>query len=241
MSMNRIELRGQKLLIEQWDRLKEKLGELGPHVVRPDDGYQIFRLMEDDPRVPAGQIAYTVGPVVFQVSERADDPLDMYIAVQGWIHVDHDTLRDESRLKTTNFGTEVGYFRYKRDRLSHVYGAHYDLSYDEVGHPIFHGQMRSFNERGALISANYAGVGEESDDHMARVLKTVRLPTAQMDFFGVVLQIGADHLMSKDSGDDQKKVFGEMREISKLIQGAGHLWPRLNDAGSCMRAQHWYS
>lgn len=239
--MKIIESRGQKLLIEQWDRLQEKLGELGRHLVRPGDGYQIFQLMKDDPRTPAGQIAYTVRPVVFQVPERADDSLDIYIAVQGWVHVDHDTLRDERRLKMTNFGTEVGYFRYRQDRLNHVYGAHYDLSYDEVGHPIFHGQMCSFNERCALISANYSGVGVESDDHMARVLKTVRLPTAQMDFFGVVLQIGADHLMSKDSGDDQKKVFGEMREISKSIQGAGHLWPRLNEAAPCMRAQHWYS
>lgn len=238
--MNSIELRGQKLLIEQWNRLKEKLDELGQYVVRPDDGFQIFKLLDDDPRVPVGQIAYAVGPVVFQVPERANDSPNMYIAVQGWFHVDHDTLRDEKRLKTMNFGTEVGYFRYKQDKLNHVYGAHYDLSYDEVGHPIFHGQMRSYNERFTLISANYDGVGEESQDHMSAVLRTVRLPTAQMDFFGVVLQIGADHLISRDSGADQKKVFSDMREISNLIQGAGHRWPRLNDAGSCMRAQHWY-
>lgn len=238
--MNTIESRGQKLLIEQWNLLKDKLSRLGSYVVRPDDGYRIFKLIENDPRIPVGQIAYKVEPVVFQVPERAEDSLDMYIAVQGRIHIDYSTLKDEKRLKTMSFGTEVGYFRFRQDKLNHVYGAHYDFSHDEVGHPIFHGQMHSYNERSTWISANYDGVGEESLDCMAAVLKTVRLPTAQMDFFSVVLQIGADHLMSKDAGDDQQKVFSEMREISKSIQGAGHRWPRLNNACLCMRAQHWY-
>lgn len=226
--------------MDQWNAMKAKLEQLGQHVVRPDDGYRIFKLIDDDPRTPQGQIAYSVDPVVFHVPERASDSLNMYIVVKGRIYVDHDTLKTEKVLKTTNFGTEVGYFRFKQDKLNHVYGAHYDFSYNEVGHPLFHGQMRSFKDRGALVSENYDGIDPEPIDYMEKVLRTVRLPTAQMDFFGVVLQIAADHLMNQFSSGDQIRAFEELCEISKGIQGAAHRWAELNEAGSCMRARHWY-
>lgn len=239
--MNQIESRGQRLLIDQWNAMKAKLDQLGQHVVRPDDGYRIFRLMEDDPRTPAGHIAYWVDPVVFQVPERADDlSNNMFIVVQGRIYLDHDALKTEKMLKTMNFGTEVGYFRFKNDKLNHVYGAHYDFSFNEVGHPVFHAQMGSFNDCSVVVSANYDGIDAESDDHMGKVLRNVRLPTAQMDFFGVVLQIAADHLINKFSSEEQKRTFEALCEISKGVLGAAHRWSELNGAGSCMRARHWY-
>jgi hypothetical protein len=240
-TMNQIEARGQKLLIEQWNAMKAKLDQLGRPVVRPDDGYRIFSLIEDDPRTPAGQIAYCVDPVVFQVPERASDHAsNMFIVVKGRIYLDNNALKNDKVLKTMNFGTEVGYFRFKDNKLNHVYGAHYDFSLNEVGHPVFHGQMRSFNDRCAVVSENYEGIGAESLDYMEKVLRNVRLPTAQMDFFGVVLQIAADHLMNKDSSEEQKGIFEELCELSKEIQGAAHRWLELKEAGSCMRARHWY-
>lgn len=238
--MNAVESHGLRLLIDQWNAMKAKLEQLGQHFARPDDGYRIFRLMEDDARTPKGQIAYWVDPVVFQVPERAGESPNMYIVVKGRIYIDHDALKADKVLKTMNFGTEVGYFRFKQDKLNHVYGAHYDFSFNEVGHPLFHGQMRSFKDRGAIVSENYDGIDPDPIDHMDKVLRTVRLPTAQMDFFGVVLQIAADHLMNKFSSEDQKRTFEALCEISKRIQGAGHRWSELNAAGSCMRAGHWY-
>jgi hypothetical protein len=239
--MKTIESLGQRLLIAQWNAMKAKLDQLGQYVVRPDDGFRIFRLMENDPRTPAGQIAYWVDPVVFQVPERANDlSNNMFIVVKGRIYLDIGPLKIEKALKTMNFGTEVSYFRFKQEKLNHVYGAHYDFSFNEVGHPVFHSQMRSFNDRSTVVSENYSGIDTESLDHMAMVLRNVRLPTAQMDFFGVVLQIAADHLMNKFSNDDQKRVFEALCDISKDIQGAAHRWSELSEAGSCMRARHWY-
>ncbi len=220
--------------------MKSRLEKLGQHVVRPDDGYRIFTVLQNDQRVPPDQIAYAVEPVVFQVPERAAGSLNMYIVVRGRIYLNRAALKGEKSLRTMSFGTEVGYFRLKQDQLNHVYGAHYDFSLNEVGHPIFHGQMRSFNDSCASVSQNYEGISGQSVDFMCNVLRTVRLPTAQMDFFGVVLQIAADHLMSKSASNDQKLAFDELCEISKAIQGAAHRWPEFDRANGCMRARHWY-
>jgi hypothetical protein len=220
--------------------MKARLEKLGQHVIRPDDGYRIFTLIENDQRTPVGQVAFTIGPVVFQVPERAAGSLNMYIVVKGRICLDQAALKDEKVLKTMSFGTEVGYFRLKREQLNHVYGAHYDFSLNEVGHPIFHGQMRSFNGSSVSVIQNYDGIAGESLDHMDKVLRSVRLPTAQMDFFSVVLQIAADQLMSESASDDQKLAFDELCELSIAIQGAAHRWSELDRANECMRAHHWY-
>lgn len=238
--MNAVESLGQRLLINQWNGMKARLEKLGQHVIRPDDGFRIFNFMANDPRTPADQAGYSIEPVVFQVPERADGSPNMFVVVRGRIYLDRAALKADKVLRTTNFGTEVGYFRLKQDQLNHVYGAHYDFSLNEIGHPIFHGQMRSFNAYGASVSEQYDGIAGDSLDHMDKVLRTVRLPTAQMDFFGVVLQIAADHLLSKGSSDDQKVAFDELCEISRSVQGAAFRWPELEQAGSCMRARHWY-
>ena len=238
--MNRLEALGQQLLIDQWNGMKERLEKLGQFAVRPHDGYGIFSLVRKDDRVPAGQLAYAITPVVFQVPERASGAPNMFIVVSGRIYLDEEALRARKVLKTMNFGTEVGYFRHKRVQLVHCYGAHYDFSFDEVGHPIFHAQLRSFTSHSAAVSENYEGVTGELLDHMEGVLRNVRVPTAQMDFFAVVLQIAADHLLSKEASNDQKLVFEELRLLSKAIEGAGNRWPELEQAGGCMRARHWY-
>lgn len=235
--MNSVEIQAKRLLVDQWNNVVTQLGRLNVPDTRPIDGHQIFVLI-DYPKVE-GQIAFTVNPVTFNVPERADGSADMYITVKGRIYLDEEAVRTNRKLTTVSFGTEVAYFRMRQGKLNHVYGAHYDFSLNEIGHPIFHAQMKSFVERGQLVSDIFT-LDCESEDQIANVLRTVRVPTAQMDFFALVLQICADHLMSKNSSAEQRDAFEDLRQASYSIQGAGHLWAQLADAPPCMRTQHWY-
>lgn len=234
--MKPLERRAQKLLIEQWDRLKSYLYQLRVTAVRPDDGFSIFELISHPKE--AGVVAFTVKPVTFQVPERAGGGPELFIVAQGRIYLDEPTLQ-AGALKTVRFGSEVAYFRKGKGNLDHIYGAHYDFSLNEVGHPIFHAQMRSYNERATLIASQFE-INDPSIDHLENVLRTVRLPTAQMDFFALVMQICADHLMSKDSGKEDKEAFAGLKLVSKNVQGSGHRFNSLVDVPPCMRSYHWY-
>lgn len=237
MGMNAVEMQAKRLLVDQWNNVVTQFGRLSLPDTRPIDGHQIFGLIEH-PKVN-GQVAFTVNPVTFNVPERADGAADMYITVKGRIYLDEEAVRTSRKLKTVSFGTEVAYFRMRREKLNHVYGAHYDFSLNEIGHPIFHAQMKSFADRGQLVSDTFT-LGCEYEDHIPNILRTVRVPTAQMDFFALVLQICADHLMSKNSSVEQREAFEDLRKASFSIQGAGHLWGQLVQAPPCMRTQHWY-
>lgn len=239
--MNGIEQRAQKLLVDQWNSVKAQLARLSLPDARPDEGYGIFSLIEH-PKVP-GQIGFDVAPVTFNVPERAkntpNNTPNIYIVARGRIYLDQDAIRNQRALKTVSFATEVGYFRMGNSSLNHIFGAHYDFSLDEIGHPVFHAQMKSYNECGSLVSDAFQ-LDCPSNDLIQGVLGTVRVPTAQMDFFALVLQICADHLMSKDSGPEERAAFADLRQVSRAIQGAGHLWTKLSEAPACMRSLHWY-
>jgi hypothetical protein len=236
--MNKIESRGHKLLIEQWNSIKADFEKLRLPAALPNDGYQIFSLSTAIPE--EGKICFEVNPVAFNVPERANETPNIYIVARGRIYLDTEALNTESVLRTVNFATEVGYFRKSGGALNHIYGAHYDFSGNEIGHPVFHAQMKSYNDRSPLITELFE-LDCLSNDLIKDVFRTVRVPTAQMDFFSVILQICADHLMSKDSGDEDKRVFEGMRSTTRAIQGAGHLWAKLVDAPPCMRSVHWYN
>ncbi len=136
-------------------------------------------------------------------------------------------------------GISVGH---EQAMVSHVYGAHYDFAANELGHPVFHGQMRSYLDFAEVIKSQYGLEGVELKDMVNGILKTVRLPSAQMDVFSFLLQIVADHLLSGDSSDDDKMRFRELLERSKFIQGLGSQIARLQvaPANVCYRAVHWY-
>jgi hypothetical protein len=235
--MKPIEERALRSLISQWENVKMLLDQLRLPAARPDDGYAIFSLIRD-PQL-SGQIGFDIAPVTFNVPERATQSPNLYIVADGRIYLDEQALRTERALRILNFATQVGYFRKARNGLDHIYGAHYDFTLDEIGHPIFHAQMRSFNEHASYIAQFQPECA--STDYMKHVLRTVRLPSAQMDFFSLVLQICADHLMSKDSGKEERETFSKLRDLSRKIQGAGHLAAAFLQAPPCMRSLHWYS
>jgi len=237
---NPLEQRARKLLVERWNAVKETLGRLNMPDPRPEDAWSLFLLM--DPQPNPDEIGFEVRPVVFNFRERANHrTADMYVVVCGRLYFDGAWIRENSLLRTRNFATEVAYFRMNNDGLDHVYGAHYDFEPNKAGHPVFHAQMRSFCERFQQIVDLYE-FECKPNDLIPGVLRTVRLPSAQMDFFSFVLQLCADHLINEESGQEELAAFKDLRTASAAIQGAGFRFPGFADPAvrGCMRANHWY-
>lgn len=209
-------------------------------MVRPFAPQQVIRV---DEQVTGAIAKLDCGAAVFKLSERANAVPEMYVVVQGSICV-RESHSSGSSLQTMWFRTSVGYFRWKRDRLEHVYGVHYDMDERGDGHPIFHAQLRPAMDFASAIQNEFR-LDAELVDHVRPILRNVRTPTAQMDFFSVCTQLCADHLMSGNSTDDHSEVidaFDGVRSACDFLQGAAHRMTYLNDgrAPGCYRSYHWY-
>lgn len=227
-------------LVAQWDEVNTALSRLNSIAeVRPSDGYRVFRPLLDP---PTNIVEFDFGPAVFNVPERADYvSAELFVAVDGRLAFRRDLFNAEDTLATDSFSTRAAYFRQKGNGADHIYGAHFDFALDELGHPVFHSQMRSFSEMWAAVNAHYVTNGA-ADDHISHVLRTVRVPTAQMDVFSFFLQLCADHLLFRNSGPDERAAFNLLLEKSSFIRGAGYQAVRLatEAARHCYRARHWY-
>jgi hypothetical protein len=229
----------QRRLIDQWNFVRTELRRLH-HVaeVRPDD-VNVFRPLDE--QTPNAAF-FELRPVVFNLPERATHASnDLFIVVQGRLSFQRQAFRDERRLLTDSFATEAGYFRRTGHALDHVFGAHYDFAAHEAGHPAFHAQFRSFAELADQIRQQYH-IDLPVNDVVRGVLKTVRIPTAQMDVFSLFVQVCADHLLHNGSSDAELEAFDSLLSKSNFSQGAGYQIPRLGteDARHCYRARHWY-
>jgi hypothetical protein len=207
--------------------------------IRPADLSGVFRAVEG----VAGHPKFEVGPLVFSVPERPNSgTANLYIVLRGWIIFAPAGDEDE-RSTTWEFSTEVGYFKLKDDRLVHVYGAHYDMDETLTGHPVFHAHVSSQAKLANAIEDEFHLAFETENDLMAALLRNVRTPTAQMDIFSVITQIGADHLVSDASGTEVKEAFRLLREACDFFVGAAGRISYLNcdQAARCYRATHWYN
>jgi hypothetical protein len=239
--MDRIDNQIQRSLISHWEEFDTYITRLNASAsVEPKDGYSVFKYAGTED----GSAIFDLQPVLVNVPERATDTSsDLFVVVKGRLSIDRAHFEAEGKIRTLNFATQVGYFRLKGGVLKHVFGAHYDFSESEVGHPVFHAQMRSFVQFSEVIKERYGLEEVVVDDGINGILKTVRLPSAQMDVFSFFLQLVADHLLSKDSSGDDRVRFLELLDKSKFIQGVGSVVSRLQvpPANFCYRAVHWYS
>ena len=205
--------------------------------VAPSDGWAIIRAATD---VPDDVVGLEVGPVVFNVPVRANSGLsDLYVVVEGRIVFEGDMRADI--LTTRTFGTRIGYFHLDAGTLNHVYGAHYDMDEVHAGHPVFHAQISEQMALGEPVKAQL-GIESEIARSMGVFLNNVRTPSAQMDFFAVMTQVCADHLLGAGSSADAKNAFGVLRNASDFFVGAAHRLEYLNAAPAprCYRSKHWY-
>ena len=210
--------------------------------VRPHAAQDVFSVDEDDQGGTEETVKVDCGPVVFKLCERANQLPDLYVVVDGWIRMEESDDQDVP-LRTRNFATRVGYFRSRGQRLVHVYGVHYDMDEGGRGHPVFHAQLRPMTDFVAEVEQRFR-LGAEMDNPVQALLRTVRTPTAQMDFLSVLTQLCADHLMDQHSGGlaPVAQAFGRVRSAGSFLRGAAHQLPYLNRGGAtqCYRSSHWY-
>ena len=124
--------RVKKLLVEQWDQFLAELPRLHAAVsVNPRDGFELFQPIA---AADADAVGFELRPVVFNLPERADDVRsDLFVVVRGRLSFRREEFRARHALLTHDFASRIGYFRRTADSLTHVYGAHYDLSRDDRG------------------------------------------------------------------------------------------------------------
>ena len=208
--------------------------------VRPFDPERVIRV---DTSVAGEGVKLDCGPAVFNLCEKANRMPQMYVVVEGSICVRERAGHGDS-LQTMWFGTRVGYFRQKQSRLEHVYGVHYDMDERGDGHPVFHAQMGPLMDFADTIRDQFH-LGADTVNSVGPVLRNVRIPTAQMDFFSVCTQLCADHLMTVDPSVSDQRVadaFDDVRSACGFLQGAAHRLAHLNSraASKCYRSSHWY-
>lgn len=240
MTMNRHELTMRRALLEQWGILQHGLKELRYAAeIIPSDGQSVILHQNTSISEP---IRFSLEPSVFKLPERGHSGvLDIYVVIKGLMEFDRARWSNENKLQTVKFSTRAAYFRHKKGNLEHIYGAHYDFSTDQVGHPAFHAQMNSFQELHEYVNSRF-GTSAPVRDYMSNVLRTVRVPSAQMDFFSLFLQLIADHLLHEESNELELEVFNNLIKRGMNLQGAGSLVPSLSRPGAseCYRSTHWY-
>ncbi len=228
----------QNELQKAWMGVRASLAKMYPSgQVRPNDANEIFTA-----DYTSGQLKFNAGPMVFRLRERASSrSADLFVVVSGWIEFAPPWVGDLRRT-THRFGTGVGYFRLKDDQLWHVYGVHYDMDEQLPGHPVFHAQMCSQAHMGAEVAAHFHVPFDETNDRALGLLGNVRTPTAQMDVFSVITQIGADHLVSEESAPEVHEGFAKLRSACDFFLGSGDRFTYLSNdlAAHCYRSTHWY-
>lgn len=234
-------VRALELLKQAWTVKVHSMTQMNQGTsVKPFDPQDVIHVEQS---ASADGVDVRCGPAVFRLCERAGGIPRMYVVVEGWITVQVDGGRN-AKLQTTNFGTTVGYFRSKKNRLEHVYGVHYDMDDQGKGHPVFHSQMRPAKDLADEIRSRYQVDGEVVD-YAKCMLRNVRVPTAQMDFFSVFTQLCADHLISNRASNTHPEVisaFCSLRSACNMLQGVAHRLSYLSceKASDCYRSSHWY-
>jgi hypothetical protein len=228
-------------LVRQWEEANGTLERLAQGAsARPTDAWTIIKIAAAASVLDV--VRFEMSPVVFNVPERANhSSSELFVVAEGWLELRREEFRQSQTLVTHAFVTQAGYFRWSGNSLDHVYGAHYDVAVDQLGHPTFHSQMRSFEELGRHIATHYS-IDSPINNHIKGVLRNVRLPTAQMDFFSFVLQVFADHLLIDGSTQEERAAFNALLAKNELLKGAAKRSGRLTAeiARSCYRALHWY-
>ena len=222
--------RVRRELNTKWNSIRGIVTRMHPFAtVGPRTGNELFTVTTNE------HIRVDVSPISFYLPERArQDVPKLHVVIDGWIEFD-GTVEE---LRTTQFGTRVAYVRAKRSRFEHVYGAHYDQSKDDLGHPVFHAQISSMMD---LTSGIPGCESSDLDDKVEPILSNVRTPTPQMDVFSTIEQVCADHLLWEESLEDVRRAFKELREHCAFFKGSGHLMDRFAPAmAQCCRSTHWY-
>ena len=203
-------------ILSVWSSVQANIRKISSiSVIRPSSCDEIFRATSGN---SGGEIKVVVTPVVFLVPERAlHHTANLYVVVSGWIDFDTD-LAEDRRLAIRSFGTKVAYVRSKVDSCEHIFGAHYDVERSDFGHPVFHAQVRPQMDLCSHVGDVFRS-GSKVDNHIDKVIRSVRIPTAEMDVFSVFVQICSDHLIHGGLSDVQRKAFVRLCKSCSMFSG----------------------
>lgn len=236
--MNRNATKILQDIVGEWNNAIASMRRMYPSFqLTPKDAHQIFQI---DGAAPDDVVKFNVGPIIFEMPERVGSRSHVYVVVNGWLSFGDGDLRQRP-LRTKSFGTKIGYFRRTGQDLEHVYGIHYDLDEELVGHPVFHGQVSSQPDGGQTILDSYRLTGEIKNNFQPKI-SNIRVPTAQMDVFSAILQLSADHLLHQNANTTVLDAFIKLRSDNRFFLGAAHRMPFLSapPANGCYRSVHWY-
>jgi len=223
---------------QTWLETLGRLSKMPLTSVRPQQPSDIFKRSVD----PSGAIKFEVAPIVLRIPEKPNgNKPNLFVVVSGWISFEA-ALDDGGQLRTRSYNTKVAYFRAEHSNLWHVYGTHYDLDPLRIGHPVFHAQMSPALEMADSIKTHHPGDWAGFDKGVGNLLRHVRVPTAQMDVFAVLLQIASDHLVNSESSEDVKTQYYHLRTIVEAFLGAAEDQAGLQRSIQlkCHRSPHWY-
>ena len=225
-------------LVNVWDQFFFALARLDHSAEgRYANGRATLEVLSTDDE----SVAFDIKPIVLNLPEYPNAAQRrLYVVVRGRLTLNKVESKN-SDLVTRYFSTEAAYFRESSGHLEHVFGAHFDFSLNELGHPIFHSQMKSYAEFSEFVFDKY-GSKQEVTDYVKNILGKVRVPTAQMDIFSIFVQVCADHLLSSKLGDAACEAFNTLLQKNGALQGAGYQSEELTSqkAAKCYRSGHWY-
>ena len=118
-----------------WDeamRCMEKMDQAS--IVRPSSSQNVITPHNASNTTPDCVAKFDIGPVVIHLNERAGRRKMLYIVLQGSLTLQSADAGEE-QFTTRDFGTHVAYFRSKRDKLQHIFGAHYDMEKNDKEAP----------------------------------------------------------------------------------------------------------
>lgn len=244
-TMNALESEALRRMQTLWTQSTSHLVSLNSNLgLSHKSGEDVFEIGEDND-FPE-DICFKVCPVTLKLPEKATNPqnLSLFVILQGRITIARDDFKANKLLQIKSFATEVAYFRKNAGELRHVFGAHFDTAPTHLGHPAYHGQLKSYYEwydlhksSSHILPSNCAVV-----NGLDGILSNVRIPSAHMDVFSYVLQLGADHLVTAKSNREELRTFEKLRVSSLLLRGSAHLLPQFSteEARTCLRSPHWY-
>ena len=210
---------------------------------------EVFSLSENDKG-----FSCTVKFITLQFNDRygSSGKKVIFAVIEGRFNLELDET-DPDGLVIENPQTKLSYFRKKvqvgvrHPHFEHCFGVHYDFDDVLIGHPLYHSQFKPMMDHFDVVVRNFfLEEGAEyrlPDNKMEGIPRNVRIPTAQMDVFSVLLQIVADHGASESSTHDERERFSGFRELCFRMRGGIGRSENIKASvsRSCFRSPHWYN
>ena len=224
-------------LVDLWKDFRVNLRQINREVRLPDSNVIAILDKADD------YATFDLGPIVLYLPEKASSRKNskVYAVIGGQLKLGRDAGCNDS-LRTQSYATKIGYFREREGCLKHIFGAHYDHDLT-IAHPVFHAQISTQAELADVVFNKFSFINSlcEDGDKVVGMLGNVRVPTSQMDFFAVLLQVFSDHLVNESSPalakEFYKKLYENCRSFSSYCDHAGLTESIENN---CFRAPYWY-